>query len=128
MLGLVLTLPGMSTKQPRCLTTMADLLTPASKAYLVIFKLIFKSVYKETHIWKMLQKWNTSCSKDLLHGTADGRLLTNGGRKSEGGLRWFEGKTTATAGCLVDRVVDIPDSLRNNPNNEVQSFWLWTSG
>ena len=33
MLGLVLTLPKMSTKQPLCLATMGDLLSPDSKTY-----------------------------------------------------------------------------------------------
>ena len=32
----------------------------------------------------------------------DGPLLSNGGQKSESGLRRFERETTATAGCLVD--------------------------
>ena len=40
MLGLFLTLPGMSVKQPHCLITMADLPTFASKAYSVAFELI----------------------------------------------------------------------------------------
>ena len=39
-LGLVLTLPRMSIKQPRFLTIMGDLPTPASKAYMVTFELI----------------------------------------------------------------------------------------
>ena len=38
----------MSTKQPHCLTTMDDLLTPASKAYLVTFELIQVCI-KKTH-------------------------------------------------------------------------------
>ena len=37
-------------------------------------------------------------------------------------LSCFERETTA-AGCLVD----ILSSLRTNPNNEVQNFWLWAS-
>ena len=71
------------------------------------------SVYKETHVRNILRKWNASCSKDLLHGTPDGPLLTNGGRN-------HERETTATTGCLVE-------ILRTNPNNRVQSFWLWAS-
>ena len=39
-LGLVLTLPWMLTRQPCYLTTMGHLPTPASKAYLVTFELI----------------------------------------------------------------------------------------
>ena len=45
------------------------------------------------------------------------------GRKSERGLRRFEYETTTTAGCLVE----IPHSLRTDPNNGVQGFWLWAS-
>ena len=40
----------MSTKQPRCLTTMGNLPTPASKAYLVTFEL--KKLIEETHVFK----------------------------------------------------------------------------
>ena len=53
-----------------------------------------------------------------------GTLLANSGRKSERGLCRFEYETTTMASCLVD----IPHSLRTDPNNGVQGFWLWASG
>ena len=125
LLGLVLTLPRMSTKQPRCLTTIGNLPTPASKAYLVTLEL--KKLKK--HTFERFFENGTldvcyTCSKDLLHGTPDRPLLTNGGRKSVRGHCWFECENTATAGCLVD----IPGSLRTNPNNGllVMGFWFGT--
>ena len=58
-----------------------------------------------------------------VHGTPDGLPFTNGRCKSERGPRLFERGTTTMADCLVD----IPSSLRTNPNTVVQGFWLRAS-
>ena len=62
-LGLVLMLPRMSTKKPRCLTTMGDLPHSCFKS-LLGYSRTDLSMYKEAHIRRILQKWNASC---LLH-------------------------------------------------------------
>ena len=43
--------------------------------------------------------------------------------EAKGELRRFEREITAMPGCLVD----IPGSLRTDPNNGGQGFWLWAS-
>ena len=102
---------------------MGDLPTPASKAYLVTIELIV-SVYKETHVQTMLGrfcKMFAALVQKIYCMERPMDRFTNGGRKSERELRWLEHETTATACCLVD----ILDSLRTNPNNAVQGYWLW---
>ena len=90
---------------------MGDLPTPSSKVY----NRTDLSVYKETQAGRFFGNGTLhvcyTCSKDLMHGTPNGLLLPTVAAKGD----FVDPNVkllTATAGCLVD----IPGSLRNNPN------------